>query len=49
MAEVLEKLNLDVDVYIPDKLTEGHGINKKAVDQFAKSGISICIIDTRKI
>ncbi len=43
MAEVLEKLNLDVDVYIPDKLTEGHGINKKAVDQFAKSGITLMI------
>ncbi|MCK4635467.1 MAG: single-stranded-DNA-specific exonuclease RecJ [Candidatus Moranbacteria bacterium] len=43
MAEILEKLNLDVDVYIPDKLTEGHGINKKAVDQFTKSGITLMI------
>lgn len=43
MVEILEKLNLDVDVYIPDKLTEGHGINKKAVDQFSKSGITLMI------
>lgn len=43
MAEVLEKLGLKVEVYIPDKLTEGHGISKKAVDQFYQAGVTLMI------
>jgi len=41
LVEGLEKLGLNVDVYIPDKLTEGHGINKKAIDEFANSGVTL--------
>lgn len=43
MVEVLEKLNLDVEVYIPDKLNEGHGINKKAIDLFSTDGVTLMI------
>jgi len=41
LAEGLEKLGLNVDVYIPDKMTEGHGINKKAIDGFADVGVTL--------
>jgi len=41
LADGLEKLGLNVDVYIPDKITEGHGINKTAIDEFASMGITL--------
>ena len=41
LSEGLEKLGLNVDVYIPDKLTEGHGINKKAIDEFVETGVTL--------
>ena len=41
LVEGLEKLGLNVDVYIPDKLTEGHGINIKAIDEFVQSGVTL--------
>lgn len=41
LVEGLEKLGLNVDVYIPDKLTEGHGINKKAIDEFEAVGVTL--------
>jgi single-stranded-DNA-specific exonuclease len=43
MVEVLEKLNLKVSVYIPDKLTEGHGINHQAINDFSQMNISLMI------
>jgi single-stranded-DNA-specific exonuclease len=41
LSECLEDLGLKVHVYIPDKITEGHGINEKAIDLFKKEGISL--------
>jgi len=41
LAEGLEKLGLNVDVYIPDKLTQGHGINTKAIDEFVQLGVTL--------
>ncbi|MEN8252106.1 MAG: single-stranded-DNA-specific exonuclease RecJ [Patescibacteria group bacterium] len=41
LADGLEKLGLNVDVYIPDKLTEGHGINKKAINEFQSVGVTL--------
>lgn len=43
MVEILEKLDLEVEVYIPDKLTESHGINKKAIDQFSENSVTLMI------
>jgi single-stranded-DNA-specific exonuclease len=37
----LERLGLTVVPYIPDKLTEGHGLHKNALDAFAKEGIRL--------
>ncbi len=41
LADGLEMLGLNVDVYIPDKLTEGHGINKNAINEFIQNGITL--------
>ncbi len=41
LADGLEMLGLNVDVYIPDKLTEGHGINKNAINEFTQNGITL--------
>ncbi|PID52434.1 MAG: single-stranded-DNA-specific exonuclease RecJ [Candidatus Moraniibacteriota bacterium] len=41
LAEGLEALGLDVEVYIPDKITEGHGINATAIDLFKKEKVSL--------
>ncbi len=37
LRSVLEDLEVPLAVYIPDKLTEGHGLNTKAVDFFAEA------------
>lgn len=41
LADGLEMLGLNVDIYIPDKITEGHGINKTAIDEFVSMGITL--------
>lgn len=41
LSEGLEKLGLSVDVYIPNKLTEGHGLNVTAIELFSKKGITL--------
>ncbi len=41
LSEGLEQLGLDVEVYIPDKITEGHGINRTAIDDFATKGVTL--------
>ena len=43
LADGLEELGLDTQVYIPDKHSEGHGINKKAIQEFAFAGVSLMI------
>lgn len=41
MRTVLEALGLNVSVYIPDKITEGHGLHVNALDAFEKQGIKL--------
>ncbi|PID51611.1 MAG: single-stranded-DNA-specific exonuclease RecJ, partial [Candidatus Moraniibacteriota bacterium] len=41
LAEGLEELGFSVSVYIPDKMTEGHGINTTAIDQFVQEGVTL--------
>ncbi len=41
LAEGLEKRGCEVVVYIPDKMTEGHGINYAAINEFAKKGVTL--------
>ncbi len=38
-----KKLNLNLDVYIPDRLKEGYGISKKAIDYFESKNIKLLI------
>lgn len=43
LAEGLEALGANVSVYIPDKITEGHGINVDAIDQFVNEDVRVMI------
>ncbi|MBC8450934.1 DHH family phosphoesterase [bacterium] len=43
MVEALRKLGATVDVYIPDRRTEGHGLNRAELDGFAARGISLVV------
>jgi single-stranded-DNA-specific exonuclease len=47
LFNILKKLRADVDVYIPERITEGYGLNKKAIDGFAEQGAGLVItVDT---
>lgn len=41
LRQTLERLGLVVAPYIPDKLTEGHGLHPNALDFFAKEGVTL--------
>lgn len=41
LREGLSKLELPVSVYIPDKHSEGHGLNVGAVDFFEREGVTL--------
>lgn len=43
LADGLEALGINIRVYIPDKHSEGHGINIKAVDEFQDAGVTLMI------
>ncbi len=43
MVEALLKLGATVDAYIPDRRTEGHGLNRAELDGFAARGVSLVI------
>ena len=43
IREALEALGIDVAVYIPEKLSEGHGFNIQAVDFFDQAGIKLVL------
>jgi single-stranded-DNA-specific exonuclease len=43
MREGLDMLGIKNVVYLPDKLTEGHGLNTKAVDSLVASGASLIV------
>lgn len=44
MREALSALGLTVSVYIPEKLSEGHGLNMKALDFFGSEGIKLILV-----
>ncbi len=47
LFSVLSKLKAEVSVYIPDRVTEGYGLNKEAIDTFAERGVDLIItVDT---
>lgn len=41
LRRALERLGLVVAPYIPDKLTEGHGLHPNALDFFAREGVTL--------
>lgn len=43
MREALSALGIEPLVYIPEKLSEGHGLNKKAVETFAEKGATLML------
>ena len=43
IREALTALGLSVSVYIPEKLSEGHGLNMQAVDFFEQEGIQLVL------
>jgi single-stranded-DNA-specific exonuclease len=43
MREALQAIGVPVEVYIPEKVNEGHGFNNLAVDFFASKGIKLVL------
>ncbi len=43
MREALSALGLSIEIYIPEKLSEGHGLNRKAVETFAEKGVTLML------
>ena len=43
MYEYLKSKNADVITYIPDRISEGYGMNKQAVDILKNKGVELII------
>ncbi|HCF51062.1 MAG TPA: single-stranded-DNA-specific exonuclease RecJ, partial [Syntrophomonas sp.] len=43
LRECLERLDAEVDYYIPDRFQEGYGLNTQAVQQLAQRGFGLLI------
>lgn len=43
LVEILKILKAPVEVYIPDRVSEGYGLNKKAIEEFAKNNVKLII------
>lgn len=43
LSEALKTLQAMVDVYLPDRVSEGYGLNKSALDQIKEQGVSLVI------
>ena len=43
LSEALKTLQATVDVYLPDRVSEGYGLNKSALDQIKEQGVSLVI------
>ncbi|MEI6835373.1 MAG: single-stranded-DNA-specific exonuclease RecJ [Candidatus Falkowbacteria bacterium] len=43
LLETLKILQAKVEVYLPDRVTEGYGLNRIAIDQIAEQGFSLVI------
>jgi len=47
LAEILKSLGAKVNVYLPARVTEGYGLNKKAIDELVKARVKLIItVDT---
>lgn len=43
LYEILQIMHAQVDIYIPDRVSEGYGLNKKALEKLADSGNKLII------
>jgi len=43
LSEALKTLQATVDDYLPDRVSEGYGLNKSALDQIKEQGVSLVI------
>ncbi len=43
LLEVLSTLKAKTDIYIPDRVTEGYGLNRQAIDELAANGAGLII------
>lgn len=43
LLEALKALQAKAEVYLPDRVSEGYGLNKKAIDSLAQQGFSLVI------
>lgn len=43
LVETLKTLKAEVDVYIPNRVSEGYGLNKKAIDELVGKGAKLII------
>ena len=43
LAEAFRKLKISCDTYIPDKKSEGYGLNLKAIEKFKKQNVNLII------
>jgi len=43
MVSALRELGANVGIYIPHRITEGYGLNKKTINELAKQGINLIV------
>ena len=43
LAQVLTILKAQIEIYIPDRASEGYGLNRKAIDEFLKNDLKLII------
>lgn len=43
MVSTLQELGADVGIYIPHRITEGYGLNKKTISELAKQGVNLIV------
>ena len=43
LSEVLKSVNIEPDIYIPDRNKEGYGLNFKAIEEIAKKGVKLIL------
>ncbi|MDP2934485.1 MAG: single-stranded-DNA-specific exonuclease RecJ [bacterium] len=43
LSEILKSVNIEQDIYIPDRNKEGYGLNFKAIEEIAKKGVKLIL------
>jgi len=43
LSEALKSVNIEPDIYIPDRNKEGYGLNFKAIEEIAKKGVKLIL------